>query len=276
MQIGILTPDSKRPNLAAMKISAWHKAQGDSVELNFPIIRADFTYASLLFRNTPDPQADIIGGPKYPDSKLDPEIESIRPDYGLYTDIDYSMGYTNSACPRTCDFCIVPKQNNSETHHSMWEFHDKRFKKICLMNNNTLADPQWRDTFQEIVDAGLIVRDENGYDARLVTDEAAWYMSRIRWDGLIHLAWDFPEHKNEVLTGLKRLLRHKVKNLMVYVLIGNDTTHKENIYRVLRLKSLGIDSFAIPMDKTDPYQKRFARWVNHKAIFKTVSWRDYK
>lgn len=276
MQVGILTPDSKRPNLAAMKISAWHKAQGDTVELNFPIIKADFTYASLLFKRTPDPQADIIGGPKYPDSKLDSEIEAMKPDYSLYPDMDYSMGYTYRACPRTCDFCIVPKQDNPETHHSIWEFHDSKFKKICLMNNNTLADPQWRETFNEIINADLTITQDHGYDARLVTDESAWYMSRIKWDGLIHLAWDFPEHRGEVLAGLKRLLRHKVKNLMVYVLIGNDTTHKENIYRVLRLKLLGIDSFAMPMDKTDPYQKRFARWVNHKAIFKTVNWRDYK
>ena len=274
MRIGILTPDSKRPNLAAMKISAFHKQMGDIVELNFPLIRADFTYASLLFSKTADPHADMIGGPKYPKSKLDPEIEAMRPDYSIYPGIDYSMGYTYRACPRACDFCIVPQQDNPETHHSIYEFHDSRFKKICLMNNNTLADPQWRETFQEIIDAGLTVKDENGYDARLITDESAWYMSQIKWEGLIHLAWDYPDHKADVLRGIKRLLRHKVKNLMVYVLIG-ETTHKENIYRVLRLKSMGVDSFAMPMDKADPYQKRFARWVNHKAIFKTVEWKDY-
>jgi len=276
MNISILTPDSMRPNLAAMKISAWHKAQGDHVEINMPLMPADFTYASMLFNWTDEPMADMYGGPRYPESKLDPEMEVIKPDYDLYPNMDYSLGYTYRACPRTCDFCIVPQQDNSETHHSIWEFHNPKFNKICLMNNNTLADPQWRDTFQEIIDANLIITQDHGYDARLITDESAEYMSRIKWDGLIHLAWDFPEHKGEVLTGLKRLLRCRVKNLMVYVLIGNDTTHKENIYRVLRLKSLGIDSFAMPMDKLDPYQKRFARWVNHKAIFKAVKWENYK
>lgn len=275
MRISILTPDSKQPNLAAMKISAWHKTQGDIVELNMPLLPADFTYASLLFKSTQDPHADLIGGPKYPDSKLDPEIDSMCPDYSLYSDIDYSLGYTYRACPRTCDFCIVPKQNNSETHHSIWEFHDKRFNKICLLNNNTLADPYWRDTFQEIIDANLTVID-HGYDARLITDESAWYISQIKFENAIHLAWDFPEHKQEVLRGIKHLHRYGVKRLMVYVLIGNGTTHKENIYRVLRLKSLGVDSFVMPMDKLNTYQKRFARWVNHKAIFKTIKWEDYK
>jgi hypothetical protein len=258
-----------------MKISAWHKAQGDSVELNFPLVKADFTYASILFKDTIDPIADIVGGPKYPHTRLDPEIEAIKPDYSIYPNIDYSLGYTYRACPRTCDFCIVPKQNNSEEHHSIWSFHNPKFKKICLLNNNTLADPQWRDTFNEIIDAGLIIKDENGYDARLITDESASYMSQIKWDGLIHLAWDYPDHKDDVLRGIKRLLRHRVKNLMVYVMIG-DTEHEEDIYRVMRLESLGVASFVMPIDKKDPYQKRFARWVNHKAIFKTVKWKDYR
>jgi hypothetical protein len=274
MNINILTPDSTKPNLAAMKISAWHKAQGDNVELNFPLMNADFTYASVLYKKTIDPHADLIGGPKYPESKLDQEIEEMKPDYTIYPKMDYSLGYTYMACPRTCEFCVVPKQNNSEKHHSIFDFHDNKFTKIALMNNNTLADPYWRETFQEILDAKLTVKDIGGYDARLITDESAWYMSKIKWDGLIHLAWDFPDHKKEVLAGIKRLLRHGIKNIMVYVLIG-ETTHKENIYRVLRLKSMNIDPFIMPLNKDDPYQKRFARWVNFKAIFKTVPWSEY-
>ena len=133
MNISILTPDGKQPNLAAMKISAWHKAQGDHVELNMPLLPSDFTYASVLFSWTQDPIADLIGGPKYPSIKLDPEIESMKPDYTLYPDIDYSLGYTYRACPRTCDNCIVPLQNNSEDHYSIFDFHEKRFNKICLL-----------------------------------------------------------------------------------------------------------------------------------------------
>lgn len=128
IKINIMT-DSIKPNLAAMKISAWHKTNGDEVYLNFPLIMADFTYASMFFDWNPDPFADIIGGPKYPESKLDPEIDAMKPDYSLYPQIDYSLGYTYKACPRTCDFCIVPKQKNSEQHYSIWAFHDPKFKK---------------------------------------------------------------------------------------------------------------------------------------------------
>jgi hypothetical protein len=31
----------------------------------------------------------------------------------------------------------------------------------------------------------------------------------------------------------------------------------------------------MPYDRSDQYQKTFARFVNHKAIFKKVKWRDY-
>jgi len=42
------------------------------------------------------------------------------------------------------------------------------------------------------------------------------------------------------------------------------------------LRGYGIDPFVMPFSKTDPYQKRFARWVNMKAVFKTVKWENYK
>ena len=277
MKISILTPDSKMPNLAAMKISAWHKAQGDQVELNFPLMKADFTYASVLFKETPDPvNAELIGGSKYPEIKLDPEIDNMMPDYSLYPDIDYSLGYTYKACPRTCEHCVVPKQHNEEKHYSIWDFHDPKFKKICLMNNNTLADLNWRDTFNEIIETKLKVIDQNGYDARLITEEVAEYMSRLKFDNMIHVAWDYPEHEIEVLIGLCNLTKYiKPYRISCYVMIGH-TTHEENLGRVSALYAMGINSFVMPLNKRDRYQQNFARWVNHTATFKTVAWKDYK
>jgi len=35
------------------------------------------------------------------------------------------------------------------------------------------------------------------------------------------------------------------------------------------------DPFVMPYDKENIYQKRFTRWVNHKAIFNSVKWEDY-
>ena len=36
-----------------------------------------------------------------------------------------------------------------------------------------------------------------------------------------------------------------------------------------------LDPFAMPFNRRDPYQRDFSRWVNHKAIFKSVPWNEY-
>lgn len=197
----------------------------------------------------------------------------MMPDYDLYPHIDYSLGYTYKACPRTCDFCIVPKQNNDDKHYSIWSFHNTKFKKICLLNNNTLADPSWMDTFEEIEDAGLQLILEQGVDCRLVTEENARYLTKIK---PLYFAWDFMEHEYEIMRGLSHLKNAGCKNLRCYVLIGNGTTVDEDLHRVMRLKELGVDPFVMPMDKKNPYQRRFARWCNHKAIFSSVKWKEYR
>jgi len=173
MKINLLT-DAPKHNLALMKISAYHKDCGDSVSYKMPIIPAEYTYASILYDWNRDKFiADEYGGPVFPASKLPNEIEKMKPDYDLLN-LDYSLGYTYRPCSNTCHFCTVPKTDHPDIdHHSIWEFHDSRFKKICLLNNNTFQDPQWRETFEEIWDANLSVIDENGYDLRLINDEKA-------------------------------------------------------------------------------------------------------
>jgi hypothetical protein len=276
MKVSILTPDSKAPNLAAMKISAYHKFLGDEVLLNFPLIKADITYASVLFDWTPDPLADVVGGPKYPEDKLPPEIEKFRPDYSLYPTMEYSLGYTYKACPRTCEHCIVPRQDLDDKHYSIWDFHDPRyFKAIQLLNNNTLADPYWRETFEEILDADLKLI-EHGFDARLITPEAAHYIKRVRINN-IHVAFDFPEHEVEVLEGIANLKLAGVRpdRIVCYVLVGN-TSHSENMHRINTLDGLGVIPFVMRLDKFDRYQTVLASYVNTRQLFKSMSWEKWK
>lgn len=283
MRVNILTPDSKLPNLAAMKISAYHKAKGDEVTLNFPLMPADKTYASILFEWTPYPVGicpltDYMGGPGVnPSVRLPGSIETCKPDYDLYPGLDYSLGYTYRSCHRGCSFCKVPLMNEPTEHFSIWAFHDPRFKKIALLNNNTFEDPKWKQTFEEIWAEGLTVIDHSGYDARLMSEEKAAALIKTRFDGQIHFAWDSVKDE-KVLKGLHLAIQCGLKpsRMMCYVLIGYDSTPEEDLYRVETLRLMRIDPFVMPFDKSDPYQKRFARWVNHKAIFKSVKWEDYK
>jgi hypothetical protein len=269
------------PNLAAMKISSYHKQRGDEVMLNIPLMPADKTYASILFEWTRAPIADVLGGPGVdPSMRLPTDIEACKPDYTLYPGMDYSLGYTYRACHRGCTFCKVSKMNEPTDHRSIWTFHDPQFKKIALLNNNTFEDPRWRKTFEEIWAANLVVIDHSGYDARLIDEEKAKALARTRLDKdrQFHFAWDRMKDSEKILDGLALAIRCglKPKKIACYVLIGYDTAPEEDLYRVEMLRYMKIDPFVMPFNKHDPYQRMFARYVNFKAIFKSVTWPEYK
>ena len=112
MKIGLYDVDSKIPNLALMKLSAWHKKQGDEVELYFPLKKYDKIYASQIFTwSKPQYKFNELGGSgseKW-ETVLPNGIEHIYPDYLLYH-CEYAMGFTSRGCIRNCPFCIVRKK----------------------------------------------------------------------------------------------------------------------------------------------------------------------
>jgi hypothetical protein len=277
MRINLLT-DAPKHNLALMKLSAWHKSGGDEVQLNEPIFPADYTYASVLFeRNRNAFIADEYGGPAI-GGKLSAEVEAIKPDYDLMP-TDYSLGYTFRPCWNTCDFCKVPKMDHPDTdHHSIWEFHDSRFKKICLLNNNTFLDARWRETFEEIWDSDLTVIDENGYDLRLLDDEKADALKRTKFQGKIHFAWDRMVDETLIVRGLKMVSAHKIRDCRVYVLIGYDTTEAEDLHRCQKIIEAGADPYIMPYHRTRQTRafKRFIdsfMWRKYKTM--DAAWMDY-
>ena len=258
-----------------MKMATYHKQQGNHVYLN-GVGNFDLTIGSWLFDWSQKGICDLEGGPG-----IDPTIrlngyEQYKPDYDLFP-VDYSLGYTWSYCPRKCPFCIVPKQNNPKEHHSIWEFHDSKFKKICLLNNNTFSDPQWKETFEEIWDADLIVRDENGYDLRLLDEEKADALRRTKFEKQIHYAWDQINDEKKIKEGIQCLFKAKIKpyRLMCYMLTGFNTNFEMDMHRFKILTNFGIDPFVMVYNKRkDRKLKDFARWVN-KRIYKSCDWENY-
>lgn len=262
-----------------MKLSAYHKAQGDMVTLNNPLMPADKTYASVLFDwNKKLFIADEYGGPQFPDAILPPEIERLKPDYDLY-DLDHSLGYTFRPCYRKCAFCLVKTlKQPDKRHHSIWEFHDKKYNKICLMNNNTFIDPFWYDTFQEIWDADLSLM-EHGLDVRLMDSDKARAIKKTKFAGRLHFAWDRMQDEELITKGLKFLDKFNIK-ARFYVLIGFDTTVEENIHRCQIL----IDHDQVPycMPYTDiPIVKNFKSFMNspnnwwHDRKDINIAWKKY-
>lgn len=279
MRVNLYT-DAPKHNLALMKISAYHKAKGDDVTLNMPIMPCDYSYASILYeKNVNLFNADEYGGPAFTKSCLPQEIESIKPDYELtwaskrrnrwigevLEKEKYSLGYTYRPCFRGCEFCKVKDMNHPDkNHHSIWEFHDSRFTKICLLNNNTFADKRWKETFNEIWDANLTVIDENGYDLRLMTEEKADALRKTKFQGQIHYAWDRIQDETAIINGLEIAPRGTV-----YVLIGYDTTEEGDLYRVQKIVELGHDPYIMPYHQSKA-EKRFKRFID------SFMWRKYK
>ena len=178
------------PNLALMKISAWHKAQEDTVEWWVPVLHYDRVYSSKVFdftANNPDlPDDAIHGGTGYRDipisRELPPEIDAMQPDYSIYPDCDYAIGYLTRGCPNHCRWCVVPRKEGKIRSYRRWQEivrHDT--DKLVLMDNNILACEHGIKQLEGLIGSGYRIDLNQGMDARLVTDDIANILSRLKW-----------------------------------------------------------------------------------------------
>lgn len=148
---------------------------------------------------------------------------------------------------------------------------------MLLDNNLTALPAHFERILKQMIKEKVRVDFSQGLDIRLLTDDMAKLLSKVRLWKQIHFAWDSMQYEAAVRKGIETIKRNMpLSRVMFYVLIGFDTTPTEDLYRVETLRGLNVDPFVMPFNKSDPYQKRFARWCNHKAIFKSVKWQNYK
>ena len=187
------------PNYALMKISAWHKAQGDQVEWWMPLQRYDRVYSSKGFDFTPInpylPEDAVRGGTGYRDiplnQELPAEIDNMFPDYSIYPDCDYAIGYLTRGCIRSCRWCVVPKKEGQIRPYRTWqELVRKDTDKLVLMDNNILACRYGLEQLKGLAGSGYRIDLNQGMDARLVTEEAAEILSRLDWIRHIRFSCD--------------------------------------------------------------------------------------
>ena len=254
MKILLLDLDVNRrrhlfPNLALMKLSAYHKAKGDEVWLNFPLCQPDITYASCVFSwnkgrvlsLTPDV---IKGGAGINYDVLPPEIEHIKPDYSLYPGISFSLGFTSRGCIRKCPWCIVPQKEGYIQHWARWyEFWDRRHKKVLLLDNNFLASPFYKETLRELIMEGVEVDFNQGLDIRLLSEENVALLKRVKTKQL-RFAFDDMAYEKALRKGIELMINSGLnpRRLSFYLLVGfpGDETAIE---RMKILASYNVDVY---------------------------------
>ncbi len=316
MRIALIDVDGHNfPNLPLMKLSAWHKRQGDSVEWyiptqhGFPLPPMDKVYMSKVFSFTPDYPYYVNakevhkGGSGYcirledvkevydtaKDTLLPPEIETIYPDYEIYYDKipevkNTAYGFLTRGCPRGCEFCHVGCKEGRKSYKvadldTFWRGQ----KNIVLLDPNITACKDWKELFQQLIDSKAWIDFSQGLDIRTMSGEKAEMLKKMKIKQ-VHFAWDRYEDKEIIIPKFKMFAEQTgwgYQKMTVYVLCNFKTTFEQDLERIYTLRDLGYSPYVMLYDKGDipagHRLRKLQRYVCGRQIFRTCrSFEEYQ
>ena len=296
MRVGLVDVDgagrSVYPNLALMKISAWHKAQGDSVEWANPMFsEVDRVYMSKVFTFSEDNRdmwnCEVVkGGTGYDiASKLSDEIDAMQPDYSIYPSVDSrtAYGFLTRGCPNKCPWCVVPKKEGAvRPYRDIEEIAVDGRNKVVLMDNNVLASEWGLSQIEKIIKLGLRVDFNQGLDARLITEDIAKMLAQVKWIRYIRLACDKKGQIPHILKAHSLLEKYGYKgDIFCYFLIDDwdDVNERLNALRKYKwflphgqpYRDFGNSKQIIPQ-----WQKDLAHWMNKHNLYRAVDFKDFE
>lgn len=290
MQILLVQPTyyTRYPPLGLLKISTFHKKQGDIVHYQrgcseapfYPdkiYITSLFTWAwksvhdTVAFYKANYQKSDVILGgiyasmmPKHASlsgaqifTGVFNEVENLLPDYSLVPDWDSSIVFSSRGCINDCPFCAVPKlEPKFECKKSIRNLIYPGHKKIILWDNNLLASPYWKEILNEIKELNLTVDFNQGIDLRLMTEEKAHIIHSMK-KNLVRVAFDNLNEIDEIERGITLLKNAGVrgKKILCYLLYNYHETPDDFHLRLQKCMEWGVASY--PM-RYQPVRGHFA------------------
>lgn len=294
MNVSLVDVDGHNfPNLALMKLSTWHKAQGDSVEWYSPLFsRPDKIYASKVFTFTTDytdyapwhPEP-VRGGTGYdPSEKLPEAVEHMIPDYSLYPNWQPAIGFLTRGCIRNCPWCIVPKKEGVLREVDDIERVAAGRKEVVLLDNNFLAaDKEFvREQLEKAARLKIRIDFNQGLDSRLVTPENAKLLAACRWIRFIRFSCDTSAMIEPIRRAVSLIRETGCKREIFCYMLVQDVQEAEQ--RLHALVDLGVTPFAQPYrdftanGATTKDQRDFASFANVKGgkLCLKMKFNDYK
>jgi hypothetical protein len=282
------------PNMALMKICAYHEAKGDTVEWyngNLFADQYDLIYASKIFSFSEMPdlpkEKTLIGGTGIDFfNRLPQEIEDMPISYTLYPNVPFHVGFSMKGCRFACKFCCVPKkEGRPKSYNTIDEIlTNPNGKDRLMLLDNDFFGGEWKVNLERIIELKLKPCFVQGLNIRIITDDQAHLLAQSNYRNskfnqkYLSFAWDKYKDGKLILQGIERCNKAGIpsNHMQFFVLIGFDSTPDQDMERVMTLRNLGAMPFVMPYKKDDPYQKAFARWVNNRAVFKSCSWEDYE
>lgn len=327
MIIGIIDADligRKRhrfPNLACMKISGYYKEHGNEVvlKMNYDDLEYyDKVFISKVFTDTKVPEKALkmenveYGGTGFFYNEAKPlpcEIEHHMPDYHLYDKwvyeqlrngkkrtefeyyLDYSIGFTTRGCFRRCEFCVNKNYTHVSKHSPLDEFYDSSRKYICLLDDNILGYPKWKDVFNDLIETGKYFQYKQGMDERILNEEKCDMLSKCKYKGDFIFAFDNIADKDIIVEKVKLWRQYIRKTTKFYVFCGFDRTDKwddefwkqdimDTFERIQTLMKFGCLPYIMRFNRYEesPYRGMYinlARWCNQPNLFKKKSFREF-
>lgn len=311
--VRLLQIDGKIPNIALMRLSAYHREKGDEVIFHHAdsllsvhpsqFDSRDKIYASAIFsRSKPiieqlllGRRDAIVGGtgfdvPPLQISSLEAHgILTLKQDYTIYPNFRSSIGFSQRGCRLNCPFCVVPqKEGKVKPVQTIWDIWrgDPWPRELHLLDNDFFGQQNWKNRIAEIREGKFKVCFNQGINARCLTEEAAEAIASVNYrddqmkDKRIYTAWDNRADEDRLFTGLNRLVKYGVKpdQIMVYMLCGYwpGETQEDREYRRKRLRDFGARPFPMVYAKT-PELMGFQRWVIRRADVgkNACSWEDF-